>query len=225
MTLTDCCICYEPIVTRITLPCTHEFCVDCIVIAYENKHACPLCRSPVCIPSVDSWESKYEDAGQVIRENVSNSLKLLDELETSSYEIMRLKNRNSMLERVITSMKNTMRTYQDTMGNIRRDLIRIVGSVSVPPSPVSTSLYERFRSTTPLDMLTSLYAGDDDKEETNDAVGQRPGGAVEHSTSLLNPTDEQEDSTLTPEEGQYYFTRYRGNGSWERVSEFYERPW
>lgn len=47
-TTDKCAICMERVEGRLTLPCQHSFCRECITLAYQSRRrACPLCRRRV----------------------------------------------------------------------------------------------------------------------------------------------------------------------------------
>lgn len=55
----DCPVCFESTSDRlrVTTPCGHHFCLDC-VLRLQNAQ-CPLCRQNLPIPNVKPWRDEY----------------------------------------------------------------------------------------------------------------------------------------------------------------------
>lgn len=93
-----CCICTEPIETRITLPCKHEFCMTCICTAYVHKRTCPLCRSSMCLPVIDVWEDKVEELETKYNDNAEYTINLINQLERKTAMCETLTSAHTRLE-------------------------------------------------------------------------------------------------------------------------------
>ena len=67
--MTECPICYESIVQKQTLPCKHEFCLDCLETWKKEKHHCPLCRD-ILYPKVvfSTRRNNYGDNIESVRQ-------------------------------------------------------------------------------------------------------------------------------------------------------------
>ncbi|CAG8539788.1 2666_t:CDS:1 [Funneliformis caledonium] len=82
----DCCICLEPLTTPVITHCKHVFDRDCIEkVIDKDKHACPMCRSPVqknqLIDPPPERESIDEEIGNLITSDYQPSSKIKDLLE------------------------------------------------------------------------------------------------------------------------------------------------
>ena len=48
----DCVICMQKIKDKVSTPCNHEYCRECILQWILKKHNCPVCRSFLTVKSV-----------------------------------------------------------------------------------------------------------------------------------------------------------------------------
>lgn len=118
-----CCICYEPIETRITLPCKHEFCMTCICTAYKDKQTCPMCRSPLNFPIVQGWLDEINDMNHPKHDRYITLIK--DGLQRMTQMYTELKVDHKRLTKQVDEYKNRWECHVEQENAMAQEISRL----------------------------------------------------------------------------------------------------